>query len=1193
MIITALDVEGFGVWTGLRLDGLADGLNVFYGPNEAGKSTLMQFVRSVLYGFTPERRRFFPPVRGGRYGGSLLVTGPQGEFQIGRFDRSADATRGEELAVTGADGFQHGGELLQAILCHVDEAIYNNVFAVGLEELQELATLNDTEAAALLYNLTVGLDRVSLVEVMRELHGSRNRLLDAGGGACQVVQLLAEREKLRKEIDECAVLGNRYGRLAAERDQLDREAVQMEEESRQIGHELRILQIAEAARPRLEHRSALDRQLAALGQLDEVSEADVQRLDRLLGAIGERQKLFDELDRQWQELRAKIDEVKVSAAVIAHSPRVAALAEQDGWIRSLEERILELEAEVAEADSQWKTLCDHLKLPEGSVPKFSPRSLAALRPVAEEVRRCRERVAEIQGQAAAGEETHQSLSKKIRSSLDARGEQHLSEATERVGKLVAQLRRRLQIDERLSQMNRHHHDLNTQGHRLMERQMLPASILWLTGLVFVTGVVLICLKAFNVVPADSLYADASSAFAVVGFLAMVAAVAAKIAMERSNEKKVEHCHRQLRMLHGQMQETKREREALDSQLPPGAGTLAARLDAAEKELAGLEELVPLDAQREAARRDSEAVASRGEQAETDLANARRRWEEALQAAGFPKGLSPKQVRQFASRAGEMKELQERLSRRREDLQQRSGELDSLTGRIAQLASDLDVRLAGKSPVEHVRELVAHVRDEEARGKQRQDLVRQSRELRRKRLRAKFAVARLKRRRQLILEQAKVHDEDELRRRAADCVRAAQLRNEREATQREIDAAIAGYCPEEAIAGQIDQAQGTTLENRREQLQRRVEACTAQLKQRYEKRGQLFEQLKAVAENRSPTAKRLELATVEKRIEESIRRWQVLALTHRVLEQVRKTYEQTRQPETLQEASTYLELLTQGHYRRVWTPLDEDVLVLDDSGGKAVSVDRLSRGTREQLFLSLRLALVDGYSRRGAQLPMVLDDVLVNFDSQRAKAAATAIRDFAAAGHQLFVFTCHEHIAQMFQSLRVEVHELPDHTQSRPAVSVVRKPAARQPKRKAPEETPMEVVAVAEQAPPPEPVATPEPVVPPPRDPMESLPPWEEDDTEPPDFPTAPPNDEVDAAWTSDPVVDGDSIDGDAADADPPATDSEGPPAAGTDAAPSNFRDSAFDEATFDLADSGAEPFDGEAPLSQRFDDPDAEGAEAA
>ena len=162
---------------------------------------------------------------------------------------------------------------------------------------------------------------------------------------------------------------------------------------------------------------------------------------------------------------------------------------------------------------------------------------------------------------------------------------------------------------------------------------------------------------------------------------------------------------------------------------------------------------------------------------------------------------------------------------------------------------------------------------------------------------------------------------------------------------------------------------------------------------------------------------------------------MLAVTCRILDMIRTTYEQQRQPETLQEASGYLDRLTQGRYRRVWTPLGEHVLRVDDAEGHSLPVEVLSRGTREQLFLSLRLALASSYARRGAPLPLVLDDVLVNFDAERAKAAAAVLRDFAAAGHQLLVFTCHEHILKLFKSLRVPVSRLPSNAESGGLVSL--------------------------------------------------------------------------------------------------------------------------------------------------------------
>jgi hypothetical protein len=86
---------------------------------------------------------------------------------------------------------------------------------------------------------------------------------------------------------------------------------------------------------------------------------------------------------------------------------------------------------------------------------------------------------------------------------------------------------------------------------------------------------------------------------------------------------------------------------------------------------------------------------------------------------------------------------------------------------------------------------------------------------------------------------------------------------------------------------------------------------------------------------------------------------------------------------------------------------------------------LSRGTREQLFVSLRLALVAAYARRGIHLPMILDDVFVNFDAARTRTACAVLRDFAKQGHQLLVFTCHEHVWRMFQELKVDTRRIPN------------------------------------------------------------------------------------------------------------------------------------------------------------------------
>ena len=137
-------------WKGLDIESLSDNVTVFYGQNEAGKTTLMQFIRSMMFGFSADRRdKYTPPVYGGLAGGSAEITSTLGNFEIQRHldpNRLNDAVG--DLSVTDCgDGTVHGRGKLGNILSEIDEPIFNNVFAIGLREIQELNALNSTDAS--------------------------------------------------------------------------------------------------------------------------------------------------------------------------------------------------------------------------------------------------------------------------------------------------------------------------------------------------------------------------------------------------------------------------------------------------------------------------------------------------------------------------------------------------------------------------------------------------------------------------------------------------------------------------------------------------------------------------------------------------------------------------------------------------------------------------------------------------------------------------------------------------------------------------------------------------------------------------------------------------------------------------------------------------------------------------------------
>ena len=135
------------------------------------------------------------------------------------------------------------------------------------------------------------------------------------------------------------------------------------------------------------------------------------------------------------------------------------------------------------------------------------------------------------------------------------------------------------------------------------------------------------------------------------------------------------------------------------------------------------------------------------------------------------------------------------------------------------------------------------------------------------------------------------------------------------------------------------------------------------------------------------------------------RYLVLAAARIILDRAVERAERERQPELLKRASLYMEKFTCGICTRVYNSAKENQLKVTTSDfPEGKSAPQLSRGTREQLFLALRMALIDSLQQDDESLPVVFDDIFVNFDTKRRDAAWQTMESFAA-DKQLIIFEC--------------------------------------------------------------------------------------------------------------------------------------------------------------------------------------------
>ena len=138
----------------------------------------------------------------------------------------------------------------------------------------------------------------------------------------------------------------------------------------------------------------------------------------------------------------------------------------------------------------------------------------------------------------------------------------------------------------------------------------------------------------------------------------------------------------------------------------------------------------------------------------------------------------------------------------------------------------------------------------------------------------------------------------------------------------------------------------------------------------------------------------------------------LALLESILGYAERRFREEHQPPVLLRASDYLERVTHGRWRRLdFEEGAEGGLFVSGSGhGEPVRVaPPLSRGTLDQIFLCLRLGLLDHLDEGRERLPLLLDDALLRMDDARRPEVYELLAEISR-GRQIFLLTCQEWIA---------------------------------------------------------------------------------------------------------------------------------------------------------------------------------------
>ncbi|MDX6729336.1 MAG: hypothetical protein QOK49_4141, partial [Baekduia sp.] len=251
------------------------------------------------------------------------------------------------------------------------------------------------------------------------------------------------------------------------------------------------------------------------------------------------------------------------------------------------------------------------------------------------------------------------------------------------------------------------------------------------------------------------------------------------------------------------------------------------------------------------------------------------------------------------------------------------------------------------------------------------------------------------------------------------VRCEQVSAQAEALRAEIlqldgDLARAGGAPADEVAAAVTELDADAAPARAEAL----DALAAARRDARDQAGEALlrarDELAALERSEDAAVARQESATLLAQVRQTAERYARARLAQKLLRDAIERYRSDHEGPLLARANVLFPALTCERFAQLKTELDEHdehVLVAVTRDGARRRVEELSDGTREQLFLALRLAAIERHVAASGPVPVLFDDVLLESDDDRAMRILDALADLAGQT-QVIVLTHHRHLVDL-------------------------------------------------------------------------------------------------------------------------------------------------------------------------------------
>jgi uncharacterized protein YhaN len=1046
MRIERLQIHGFGRMKDQDIT-INPGTTVFIGPNEAGKSTIQQFVRAMLFGIPsrtyPTER--YEPLAGGVHGGILTVMDADGtRWTISRFASSGGAGTGagnrtEKLSIVRSDEYGQVQQVTQQdmerdLLGGLSRNMFNQLFAISLSELQEIRSLQSDEMSSYLFHAGIGGGN-EIIQAERKLAQDMEKLYKPKGRLQEISKVLQMMEHLEREISVSRSFLKRYIDNASTRSETV-ELLGKQEQARYISSErLLLLRKAQEIRPTWLNWMEAKLEKSSLPNVSAFPEGGLRRWESLQQEVDASFLRRTQLLRSQLELQAQLDQLPCDKKLEEQGSFIDRLSTRRESYESKKKDLQEVKEETSTLDMRLTRIVRQIDLRWTKIELLNFSTSVGER---ETVRRFASGFASYDRRIESLALTTQQLRQQMDTAEGDNGsalqayQEELDLGRSRFAMMVPHSSQEMvtlwnELQEALDRWREKRVvGLTFMGQaesdRVLRQQLkrINRAFLWGSGVLTIVLPLLVWSMGLL-----------SPAIIIAFILLLVDAVLLWNGVIKSRPGRGE------RTESGHIEDDSHDLEAITKlmyslisdpfnrvgserskmlpvdavELETGVRELRKRMDQWHVWQQKLDKLM-MDRNAHQDRvnvltYELSRVRESMSKEEGTFEDLEKKWENWLQQRDLNTHISPEAVLDMfvlAEQGLENIDNHDKLKRKQQQLQQDCLHYET---------ECMSLIPEGVNPVEWSPELVIALKKKEwdvyqERVRKREMLISRLETLEEE---LKLVEDKHKQtsliRQELMIQGEADSGEDFLRREGIYKRREELVSNIR---QWEITM-FSGYDDRvrEEILNVLNSHDETALElasSRNEIELNEVEIHFNELQQQHGRLLQEQDQLEVLCLHDTAIQK---LEEQKAALKELTANYAVMSICSELISRTRRIYEEEKQPQVLKMASSYFAVLTKGAYTRIVMKMGGKELIAEHRNLGLMDSAKLSRGTAEQMYLALRLSLA-GTMNSKVNIPLLFDDILVNFDQERMMAALSLLQEISST-RQIVMMTCHPYVVQ--------------------------------------------------------------------------------------------------------------------------------------------------------------------------------------